>query len=72
MFLNTYEAEVIDRINMDIAARRGELTNLIAKRQNDSLKSETEIERLQGLAASMQESLEILGQMHPSSRGQCS
>ena len=48
---DTYEVEVIDRINTDIATRRGELTNLIEQKQQHTLETETEVERL----ASMQQ-----------------
>lgn len=50
---DTFEVELVDRINSDIAARRGELTNLIEKKQNHSLESQSETQRLQALIQAM-------------------
>ena len=62
---DTFEVELIDRINMDIAARRGELTNLIEKKQNHSLESQSEIQRLQRLIQTMQSAQSDLDAIAP-------
>ncbi|WP_010473688.1 dynamin family protein [Acaryochloris sp. CCMEE 5410] len=52
---DTYEIEVIERINQDIASRQGELNNLIAQKESHSIQVEQESKRLQTLEKSLGE-----------------
>lgn len=50
---DTYEIEVIERINQDIASRQGELNNLIDQKESHSIQVEQESQRLQTLETSL-------------------
>lgn len=52
---DTYEIEIIERINQDIASRQGELNNLIAQKESHSIQVEQESQRLQTLEKSLAE-----------------
>jgi GTPase SAR1 family protein len=45
----TYEAQITERINDDIAARRSELVNLLNQKESYEIHRETEVERLKDL-----------------------
>jgi hypothetical protein len=45
----SYEAQITERINDDIAARRSELVNLLNQKESYEIHRETEIERLRDL-----------------------
>ncbi|UJB70423.1 dynamin family protein [Acaryochloris sp. 'Moss Beach'] len=52
---DTYEIEVIERINQDIVSRQGELNNLVAQKESHSIQVEQESQRLQTLEKSLAE-----------------
>lgn len=52
---DTYEIEVIERINQDIASRQGELNNLVAQKESNTIQVEQESQRLQTLEKSLAE-----------------
>lgn len=52
---DTYEIEVIERINQDIASRQGELNNLVAQKESHTIQVEQESQRLQILEQSLAE-----------------
>jgi GTPase SAR1 family protein/predicted lipase len=57
---NAYEDRAIDRISRDIAARKVELTNLVAQKQSHEINREQEVVRLQQLERQVQESVATL------------
>ncbi|MGB5915861.1 MAG: dynamin, partial [Phormidesmis sp.] len=54
---NAYEERAIDRISGDISARKGELANLVEKKQQHQINREQEIARLQQLEKQVQENV---------------
>lgn len=50
---DTYEVEVIEQINQDIARRQGELNNLVAQKESHTIQVEQESQRLQTLEESL-------------------
>ncbi|NJK30290.1 MAG: dynamin [Acaryochloris sp. RU_4_1] len=50
---DTYEVEVIERINQDIARRQGELNNLVDQKESHTIQVEQESQRLQTLEQSL-------------------
>ena len=60
---NTYEVEVIEQINQDIARRQGELNNLVAQKESHTIEVEQESQRLQTLEHSLAESVQEIEKM---------
>ena len=58
-----YEARAIDRITNDIAARKGELSNLVAQKQQHEINREREVNRLQQLETQVQEQVSAIESM---------
>ncbi|WP_299488034.1 dynamin family protein [Acaryochloris sp. IP29b_bin.137] len=57
---DTYEIEVIERINQDIACRQGELNNLIGQKESHAIQVEQESQRLQTLEQSLAEMVQTM------------
>ncbi len=58
-----YEARAIDRITNDIASRKGELSNLVAQKQQHEINREREVNRLQQLETQVQEQVSAIESM---------
>jgi GTPase SAR1 family protein len=56
----TYEVQVIEQINNDIAARRSELINLLNQKESHEVNRETEIERLSSIETQLESTLQHL------------
>jgi small GTP-binding protein len=57
---NTYEAEISEQINIDIASRRAELANLLAQKESSQVDTDTEVQRLTGLETELAATLNQL------------
>ncbi|HIK04819.1 MAG TPA: dynamin family protein [Trichormus sp. M33_DOE_039] len=61
---NTYEREVIEQINKDIAQRRAELDNLLQQKTVHEINLNTESQRLQTVAAEIYQQLEQVDKIY--------
>lgn len=57
---NTYEAEIIQRLNDDILARKTELTHLVAQKESQDIQLEQETQRLRSLDQNIVQEIEQL------------
>lgn len=61
-----YEEEVLDRLDSDIAARQGELDNLIEQKKTRQIDQNAELERLQKLEQDMEQGLQSVESVYQS------